>query len=132
MMLCAMTRLTASRVVLCAFVVLGIAPFARAALHPWFWQSQHSMAPVATALYLAVVLALVAWRRRWSWLLLVLLYGSGAATWAFDPHRFAVSHLLRFVVGGLTLALLLSAPMRQRLRPPVFGRSASSQQTNAG
>jgi hypothetical protein len=30
------------------------------------------MAPVATALYLAVVLALVVWRRRWSWLLLVL------------------------------------------------------------
>jgi hypothetical protein len=131
-MISCMTRLTKTRLVLGAFVILGVAPFGWAALHGWFWQGRHSMAPVATALYLAVVLVLVGWRRRWSWLLLVLLYGSAAVTWAFDPHRFAANHLLGFVVGGVTLALLLSAPMRQRLRPPVFGRGASSHQTNAG
>lgn len=113
-------------------MIVGVAPFGWAALHAWFWQERHSMAPVATALYLAVVLALVVWRRRWSWLLLVLLYGAGVVTWAFDQHLFAAAHVLGFVAGGATLALLLSAPMRQRLRPPVLGRSVSSHQTNAG
>jgi hypothetical protein len=81
-------------------VIVGVAPFGWAALHAWFWQERHSMAPVATALYPAVVLALVVWRRRWSWLLLVLLYGAGVVTWAFDQHLFAAAHVLGFVAGG--------------------------------
>src|SRR4029077_684887 len=57
-----MARFTTTRFVLGAYVIFAVAPFGRAALHSWFWQGQHSTAPVATALYLAVVVALVAWR----------------------------------------------------------------------
>jgi len=130
--LCGVSRLATTRFVLGAFVIFAVAPFGRAALHSWFWQSQHLTAPVATALYLAVVVALVAWRRRWAWLLLVFLDGSATATWPFDAHRFDPTHLLAFVEGVVTLALLLSAPMRQRLRPPLTARSVSSHQANAG
>jgi hypothetical protein len=90
------------------------------------------MAPAATTLYLAVVLALVVWRRRWAWRVLVILYGSSLVMWAFEPHRFAATHLLGLALGVVKLALLVSAPMRRRLQPPVVARSVSSLRTNAG
>ena len=77
------------------------------------------MAPVVTAVYLAVVLALVVGRFRWAWLLLVLFNGAALIGWAFDAHRFAPTRALGYVVGLATFVLLMSGPMRHRLRHPV-------------
>jgi drug/metabolite transporter (DMT)-like permease len=78
------------------------------------------MAPVATAVYLAVVLALVVGRYRWAWLLLALLNGAAVIGWAFDPQRFAPARALGYGVGLAALCLLVSWPMRRRLRHPVL------------
>ena len=111
-----------TRLVLGAFVILALAPFAVAATRSSFWQREHSMAPLATALYLAVVLALVVGRYRWAWVLLVLFYGAAAMTWAFDSRRFHPMYLLGFALGVSVFALLLSAPMRHRVRPALVAR----------
>ena len=78
------------------------------------------MAPVATALYLLVLLALVVRRYRWAWLLLALFNGAAVIGWAFDQHRFAPMRTLWYGVGLATFMLLMSRPMRNRLRHSVF------------
>jgi lysylphosphatidylglycerol synthetase-like protein (DUF2156 family) len=113
------SKLPRTTVVLVAFVILAIAPFAYAATRSWFWQHQHSMAPVATALYLLVLGAFVLGRYRWAWALLAVLYGIAIVTWGFDSDRFVPRNVLGFVVGVATFALLVSSPMRDRLRRPV-------------
>jgi predicted membrane channel-forming protein YqfA (hemolysin III family) len=77
------------------------------------------MAPVATAVYLTVVLALVVGRYRWAWVLLVLFNGAAIVGWAFDAHRLAPMRAVWYFLTLGTLLLLLSAPMRGRLRQPV-------------
>jgi hypothetical protein len=104
------------RLVLIAFVVLAIAPFAVAATRSSFWQRQHSMAPVATALYLGVVVALVVGRYRWAWITLAVFYAVAFVIWAFDDGRFSTRSLVAVALDALVLALLLSLPMRDRLR----------------
>jgi hypothetical protein len=112
-------------VVLVAFVVLAVAPFVVAATRSSFWQPEHSMAPVATALYLVVVGALVVGRFRWAWILLTLLWAFALVGWLFDSNRFALTHLLGFAGALATLALLISTPMRRRLRRPVLVRETA-------
>jgi hypothetical protein len=124
-------QLPRTRVVLVAFVILAIAPFAYAATRSWFWQHQHSMAPFATALYLLVLGTLVLGRYRWAWVLLALLYGGAIVTWGFDSDRFAPRNVLGFVVDVATFALLVSSPMRDRLRRPV-GIRVRSQRPSHG
>src|SRR4051794_32761049 len=119
------SELSRTRAVLVAFVILAIAPFAYAATRSWFWQHQHSMAPVATALYVLVVGALVLGRYRWAWVLLAFLYGVAIVTWVFDSGRFAPRNVLGLVVGVATLALLVSPPMRDRPRRPISIRARS-------
>jgi hypothetical protein len=112
-------QLTRTRIVLITFVILAIAPFAYAATRSWFWRREHSMAPVATALYLLVVAALVLGRYRWAWALLAVFYGAAVMTWGFDSRRFAFWYVLGLVLNVVTFALLVSSPMRGRLRRPV-------------
>lgn len=102
-----------------AFVVLAVAPFAYAAAHSWFWQREHSMAPLATALFLVLLFALVLGRYRWAWLLFALASVAALAGWPFDGHRFETKTLLFAAVNLGTLTLLLSPPMRRRLKRPV-------------
>jgi hypothetical protein len=116
-----MARATAiTRIVLVAFVVFAVTPFVIAATRSSFWQPEHSMAPVATAIYLAVVAALVVGRYRWAWMLLGLFWAFVVVVWPFDSDRFAATHVLGFVAALATLALLVSTPMRRRLRRPVL------------
>ena len=112
-------QLTRTRIVLITFVILAIAPFAYAATRSWFWQREHSMAPVATALYLLVVGAFALGRYRWAWVLLAVFYGTTVVTWGFDSRRFASWYVIGFVINVVTFALLVSSPMRDRLRRPV-------------
>ena len=107
-----------SRKVAVAFVIFALTPFAIAATRSSFWERQHSMAPAAAALYLAVVLALVVGRYRWAWVLLLLFYVSADLTWAVRPHVSA-TYALGLALALPTLALLLSRPMRHRLRRPI-------------
>jgi hypothetical protein len=105
-------RQTTTRVALAVFVVLAVVPFVVAATRSSFWQPEHSMAPVATALYLAVVGALVFGRFRWAWMLLALFWAFVVVAWPFDSDRFSVTHLLGFVGAVATLGLLVSARPR--------------------
>jgi hypothetical protein len=109
----------ADRRVVGAFVVLAVAPFAYAAAHSWFWQREHSMAPLATVLFLVLLVALVRGRYRWAWLLFALASVAALAGWPFDAHRFETRTLLFLAVNLGTLALLVSPPMRRRLKRPV-------------
>lgn len=118
-------QLTRSRVVLISFLILAIAPFAHAATRHWFWQPEHSAAPVATALYLLILAALLG-RYRWAWLMLAVLYGAALVGWGFDSHRFALRQLLGFALNIAVFALLVSTPMRDRLRRPVSLRARSA------
>jgi uncharacterized protein (TIGR03382 family) len=89
-----------------AFVAFAAAPFVSAAAHASFWQG-HSPAPTATALAAALLVALVT-RRRWAWLLLVLLHGFVVVSFAWKWGSTVL-----FVVDLIALALLVSAPMRR-------------------
>ena len=110
---------------LVAFTILTVAPFVIAAPRSWFWQPEHSTAPVATALYLMVVLALVVGRFRWVWILLALLYGLAVVPAVVHPPS-SDREWLFFLLGLATFAALLSASMRQRLRRPVRLRRRSA------
>jgi hypothetical protein len=74
------------------------------------------MAPVATAVYLGVLLALGVGRFRWAWIVMGSFYVAAFATWAFDIHRFAPRSLLGLAFVAVVLTLLFSAPVRDRLR----------------
>lgn len=104
---------------LVAYCILAVAPFAYAATRSEFWEPEHSMAPVATLIYLVVVTALVVGRRRWAWFLLALLYAAGVIGWIFDPRRFRAKTIVFEAIAVATLALMVSPPLRHRLRRPV-------------
>jgi hypothetical protein len=107
-----------------AFAACALVPILIAATKSSFWERQHSMAPVAAAIYIAIVVVLVTARYRWAWILLVLFEGFADLIWITHPHA-TVGYVLGLVLGVATLALLLSPPMRTRLRRPVaFRRGA--------
>lgn len=116
--------LTRTRVVLITFVILAISPFAYAMTQSWFWERQHSTAPVATALCVMVVGALVIGRYRWAWILLAALYGGAIVAWGFDSHRFEARPVLGLAFDVALFGLLVSSPMRDRLRRPIGIRAA--------
>lgn len=122
------TRATA---VLIAFVVLAVAPFAYAATRSWFWQHEYLMAPVATALYLVVVTALVVGRYRWTWWSLTLFYGVAIVSWIVDFGQLPPRYLLALAMNLSVLGLLLSSSMRDRLRRPVHVRLRRSRISRA-
>ena len=98
-----------------AFTVQSLAPFLYGATKSSFWRSE---APIATLLYTALVLALVAGRYRWAWLVLVLFDGAGALWWFVHPTHSNIQNAA-LVVNFATVALLLTPLMRRRLRHPV-------------
>ena len=102
-----------------AFVLLTIAPFVRAATHSWFWSPKHSMAPVATAVFLALVAALVVGRYRWAWIIVALFEGSALVAWAVDPAPIHAIDIPFYIASIASFVLLLSPAMRDRLRKPV-------------
>lgn len=122
---------TRTKVVVAAFTVLSVTPFVIAATKATFWQHQHSVAPVATALYLLVLAALVVGRFRWAWYVLAFFIGSVIVGWGFDSNRFAASHVLGFAGALAAFAFLVSPAMRHRLRRPMWGRSRSAHVTRA-
>lgn len=105
--------ITREQLVVAAYAVLHLEPFAWAAI-TWgdFW---HSMAPFSTLLALAVLLALV-YRRRWAWRLLIALGALLLLSYVWDPAGDPVA----FAMAVARLALLLSPAMRRYLtaRPP--------------
>ena len=107
------------RVLLVSFTILAVAPFVIAATKASFWQPQHSMAPVVTVVYLIVVLALVKGRFRWAWILLAVFYGLADLLWVLHPPHSLRANLLGLAIGLPTLVVLISSPMRHRLRRPV-------------
>jgi hypothetical protein len=109
----------ATRSVLVVFVALMLAPFLWAASQSWFWQGRHSMAPVATAVFAALVAALVVGRYRWAWIVLALIYGAVLVSWAFDSRRFVSTHVVGLVLNVGAFVLLVSPPVRNHVRPPV-------------
>ena len=111
--------LTSTKGILVAFVLFSIAPFARAAATSWFWQSQHRMAPVATALFLLLLAALVAGRYRWAWVLVALFYASALIGWVADPTSVKPTNVPLLIASLGAFVLLVSRPMRRRLRKPV-------------
>ena len=102
--------------VLVGFVVLAVAPFAYvAATRSWFWQHQYRPAPVATALFVLLVGALVFGRFRWAWWMLVAFYIAVIVGGIVDLPHYALGLASNLAV----LGFLLSAPMRRRVRRPV-------------
>jgi hypothetical protein len=90
--------------------VLAAVPFVLAATHAWFWQDEHSTAPVAGVVVAGLLVALVL-RQRWAWRLLVVFEAAILVSFAFDFT--AVSALL---LNLASLALLVSPPMRRHVR----------------
>jgi hypothetical protein len=108
--------------VVVAFVLLTIAPFVRAATRSWFWSPQHSMAPVATALFLALLAALVIGRYRWAWIVVVFFEASTLVGWAVNPTPLHAIDTPFYIASIASFVLLLSPAMRHRLRKPVLVR----------
>jgi hypothetical protein len=104
------------------FVLLTIVPFVRAATHSWFWDLERSIALESTALFLAVLAALMLGRYRWAWIVLVLLEGSVFIGEAVDQSPLHAIDIPFYIASIASFALLLSPTMRHRLRKPVeFG-----------
>jgi hypothetical protein len=54
-----------------------------------------------------------------AWFLLVFLYGWAIVMWMFESDRFATRWVLGLAYDLVTFALLVSPPIRDRLRKPV-------------
>ena len=97
------------RAVLATYLVLALAPFLFAATHSSFW-SQHSRAPLVTALELALLLGL-ALHRRGAWAVLVFFDALVVISYSWEW-----AGVLGFVLNLGALAILLSPPMRRYVR----------------
>ena len=93
-----------------AFLVASATPFAIAATHHVFWERAHSQAPVVTLAFLALLAAL-AFRKRWAWVVLVLIEGTILVSFAFN-----FASVIGFVCALLGFGLLLSPQMRRFVR----------------
>jgi hypothetical protein len=104
---------------LAAYVIVTATPFVVAATQGAFWSTAHSAAPVATALVLTLLFALVL-GRRWAWWTLATLTVAGALVAATELD---VWTLLRFL---LSAALLCAPAIRRHVD---LDRSSASAQT---
>ena len=95
------------RAVVAGYVLLAMAPLGIAATHSGFW---HSMAPLATALFVGLLIALVL-RRRWAWALLVAFDASVLISFVFHW-----SDVWAFALTLASFALLVSPQMRRYVR----------------
>lgn len=102
-----------TRVVLLAFLLLAPLPLLVGELSVLFSPHKHATVAgivvgfVILAMILAVLLAALVRRRRWAWLVLVLLFGSAVI---LDVFNFNVVGSILDVIG---FALLMSPPMRR-------------------
>jgi hypothetical protein len=94
------------RVVLATYLALAVAPFVVGATHASFW-SQHSRAPLAAVLWLALLLGL-ALHRRGPWAVLVFFDALVVVSYSWEW-----AGVLPFVGNLGALALLVSPPMRR-------------------
>src|SRR5690242_13135753 len=93
-----------------AYVAIALVPVIVAATHRRFWS--HGLAPLASLLYLGLLVSLLM-RREWAWRLLLLLDAAALALTIVeggaDPSLVAST--------AIGLALLLSAPVRRYAHP---------------
>jgi hypothetical protein len=110
---------TGPRLVLAAYLAVSVAPFAVAATPHAFWERKHDMAPVATALFAGLLVALVL-HHRWAWMLLAAFEAAIVLSYAFG-----VPSPLGCLLNIVGFALLVSAPMRRY----VFDRRTTARRT---
>ena len=99
-----------TQLVLLAYAVLALAPLVFAATHAWFWDQEHSSAPIAVGAF-ALLLAALLLKQRWAWLLLAVFQAAVLVSFAFD-----FTTVPALLLNAASLALLLSAPMRGYIR----------------
>ena len=96
--------------VVTSYAVLALLPFVLAATHAWFWEGEHSTAPVASGIAIAVLVALL-FRKAWAWRLLVLVQAVALISFVFD-----FTSVLALALNLASFALLLSPQMRRFIR----------------
>jgi hypothetical protein len=109
------THNATERVVAVGYAILALLPFGIAMTQHSFYERAHSIAWVAVPLFVGLVGALVVGRYRWAWVLLVVFGVSVIVRWAID-----LDHPAWFALYVLSFGLLVSAPMRRRLRRPIW------------
>jgi hypothetical protein len=109
-----------------AFVVLAVGPLVWQASKSSFWSPEHSTAPIATLIYLAMVGAMVFRRARWAWIILVLLHGAVLVGWVIDAGSVRLVYIPLYAAGIGAFGLLLSSTLRLRLRKPVRFRERAA------
>jgi hypothetical protein len=109
-----------ARLAVAGYILMTGAPFVVAATHRWFWQRSHDTAPAAAAVVALLLLAL-ARRHRSAWWVLAVFEVVVIVSFAFD-----LTSVLALVANVLSLALLLSPPLRRWVGLPTGpGRGAS-------
>jgi hypothetical protein len=98
------------QLVVAAYVVLAATPLALAATDHRFWERAHSIAPVASVIFL-VVLAALATGRRSAWFLLLVFEGFVLMSFAWN-----FTSIVSLVLVLLSFLLLISPPMRSHVR----------------
>jgi hypothetical protein len=103
-------RLDSQRLVVAAFLVASATPIVIAATHHVFWERAHSQAPVVSLAFFGL-LAGLAFRKRWAWVVLVVIEGAILVSFAFD-----FASVVGFICALVSVALLLSPQMRGFVR----------------
>jgi hypothetical protein len=105
-----------TRVVLLAFILVAVQPLLIGELSVLLSSHKHSTVVgivsgfVILAAILAVLLVALVRRRRWAWLVLVLVFGSAVVLDVFNFNGF-----VRFTPDVIGFALLVSPPMRRHV-----------------
>lgn len=89
------------------YLVLAALPFVVAAAHSWFWEHEHSTAPVAAAIWIALLVALLL-RKRWAWWLLIVFQSAILISFVFD-----FTDIAALLLNIASFGVLLSGPMRR-------------------
>ena len=109
-----------------AWAVLQVAPLVIEVARPPSWHRPHGYAeaPIAVALVLVLVLAVLR-RSRVAWWILVVLSFGAYASWVkqVSDHGLGVAWVLSSVLSLVSFFLLLSTPMRRFVR--IRGRFAA-------
>ena len=106
-----------TKLTLTAYIAIASGPFVYAAAHARFWDQRHYREPVATAVFLTLLIALVL-RRRWAWLLLTAF-----TCIVIISYTWAGGGVVGLLGSAVSLGLLVSPQMRQYVHK---GRSSGS------